>query len=301
MNKFDVVILTESRYLNPEKVNDYIQNILTEEGLLISALESHGLSVIRKDWADSNFDWSSTKCAIFRTTWDYFDRFKEFKHWLNKVEGQTLFINPISQIKWNMDKHYLRDLVNKGIRIIPTVYIKAGETKSLSSLIEETGWNEVILKPTIAGAARHTYKLDSVNLSDHETVFSELIAKEDMMIQPFQNNIATQGEVSYMVMGGKFTHAILKKAKSGDFRVQDDFGGTVHNYEASKEEINFAEDVVNTCQPLPLYARVDVMWDNEDELAVSEVELIEPELWFREFPEAADILAGEVYRLIGNK
>ena len=79
MNQFDVVILTESRYLNPEKVNNYIQNILTEEDLLKKALEKHGLKVVRKDWADPDFDWGSTKCAIFRTTWDYFDRFEEFK------------------------------------------------------------------------------------------------------------------------------------------------------------------------------------------------------------------------------
>jgi len=66
-------------------------------------------------------------------------------------------------------------------------------------------------------------------------------------------------------------------------------------------KISFAEKVVHACEPLPAYARVDVMWDNEDQLAVSEVELVEPELWFRECPEAADVLAGEVDKLIRNK
>ena len=298
MNQFDVVILTESRYLNPEKVNNYIQNILTEEDLLKKALEKHGLKVVRKDWADPDFDWGSTKCAIFRTTWDYFDRFEEFKAWLERVEGETQFINPISQIRWNMDKHYLQDLVDKGIRVIETEYIKKGDRRELNSIITESGWADVILKPTIAGAARHTYKLNPQNIDDHEDIFSELIAEEDMMLQPFQHNIAIKGEVSFMVMGGEFTHAILKKAKSGDFRVQDDFGGTVHNYEASQTEITFAEKVVRTCNPLPAYARVDVMWDNDDELAISEVELIEPELWFREHPEAANVLAREIVERI---
>lgn len=298
MKEFDVVILTESRYVRPEKVSDYVQNILTEDGLLKKALESHGLKVIRKDWADPDFDWSSTKCAIFRTTWDYFDRFDEFKLWLERVEGEMQFINPISQIRWNMDKCYLKELGDKGIRIVQTVFVKKGEPRSLSSLIKETGWKDVILKPNIAGAARNTFKINADNLDQHEAFFSELIKTKDMMLQPFQYNIATKGEVSFMVMGGKFTHAILKKAKSGDFRVQDDFGGTVHNYEAPIEEISFAEDVVKACEPLPFYARVDVMWDNEDKLAVSEVELIEPELWFREFPEAAVVLADEILKRI---
>ncbi len=298
MKNFDVVILTESRYLNPEKVNDYIQNILTEEELLKKALEKHDLKVIRKDWADPDLDWTSTKCAIFRTTWDYFDRFEEFQQWLDRVETQTKLINPISTIRWSMDKHYLRDLEKKGIRIVETLYIKRGESRSLSDIYSQAGWEDVILKPTVAGAARHTYKLNSGNIVDHESIFAELIAKEDMMLQPFQYKIAAKGEVSFMVMGGKFTHAILKKAKSGDFRVQDDFGGTVHNYDASSEEISFAESVVKACDPLPAYARVDVMWDNDDQLAVSEVELVEPELWFRECPEATDVLAGEVEDLI---
>tara|TARA_R110000868_G_scaffold304437_9_gene565090 strand:+ start:5648 stop:6553 length:906 start_codon:yes stop_codon:yes gene_type:complete len=291
MSQFDVVILTESRYINPKTINGYIQNVLTEDGLLQTSLEELGLKVIRKDWADPDFDWSTTKCAVFRTTWDYFNRSEEFKNWLKKVEPQTHFINPISQIRWNMDKWYLKDLVDRGIRVVETRYIKRGESISLSELITASGWQEVILKPTIAGTARHTYKLNSDNINQHESIFQELIANEDMMLQPFQFQIIEKGEISFVVIGGEYTHSVLKKSKKGDFRVQDDFGGTLHEYEPTPNEISFAEQVVKACKPLPGYARVDVMWDNEGELAVSEVELIEPELWFRRNSKAADRLA----------
>ncbi|MFV1884530.1 MAG: ATP-grasp domain-containing protein [Balneola sp.] len=294
MKKFDVVILTESRYLNPTKVNDYIQNVLTEDGLLQASLEELGLKVARKDWADPDFDWSTTKSAVFRTTWDYFDRFEEFKTWLKRVESQTQFFNPVSQIRWNMDKWYLLDLKGKGIRIVETRYIERGERRPLAEVIAETNWEEVILKPTIAGAARHTYRLNKDNIEEHESIFRSLIENEDMMIQPFQKNIMIKGEVSFMVIGGRYTHSVLKKGKSGDFRVQDDFGGSLHEYNPSPEEITFAEEVAKACVPLPAYARVDVMWDNEGELAVSEVELIEPELWFRRNKKAAEKLAGVI-------
>lgn len=272
-------------------MNDYIQNILTEDGLLQAALEKLGLRVTRKDWADPDFDWSTPKCAIFRTTWDYFDRFEEFKVWLGQVESLTQFINPISQIRWNMDKWYLRDIQEKGIKVVETKYIKQGEVNSLADCIKETGWEEVILKPTIAGAARHTYRLDTSNIEAHEEIFAELMKSEDMMLQPFQNNIMLKGEVSFIVIGGKYTHSVLKKGKAGDFRVQDDFGGTLHEYQPTEEEITFAEEVAQACDPLPAYARVDVMWDNDGELAVSEVELVEPELWFRRNEKAAEQLA----------
>ena len=100
-----------------------------------------------------------------------------------------------------------------------------------------------------------------------------------------------RGEVSLMIMGGKFTHGVLKIAKLGDFRVQDDFGGSVQDYKPTTEEIDFAEKTIQACDPPPSYARVDIIRDNNDKLALIELELIEPELWFRLQPKAAQMLA----------
>lgn len=118
--------------------------------------------------------------------------------------------------------------------------------------------------------------------------------EEDFMLQPFQYSILEKGEISLMIFGDQFSHSVLKKAKEGDFRVQDDHGGTVHNYKASEEEITFALKAVEACPEKPAYARVDMVRDNDGELAVSELELIEPELWFRYKPSAAMLLADEV-------
>jgi hypothetical protein len=73
--------------------------------------------------------------------------------------------------------------------------------------------------------------------------------------------------------------------------VQDDFGGTVQPYQPTAEEIAFAEKVFAVCDPMPLYGRVDFVTDNEGQLAVVELEIIEPELWFRHHPPAAEVLA----------
>jgi len=111
------------------------------------------------------------------------------------------------------------------------------------------------------------------------------------MLQPFQHAIVKKGELSLIVIDGEFTHAVLKIAKKGDFRVQDDFGGTVHTYTPTKTEIEFAEQAVNACKSKPVYARVDMFIDNNGQLAIAELELIEPELWFRNNTKAADKLA----------
>lgn len=297
MKAYDIVLLTESRYEQPAEIDWYVQNILTEDGLVQRALEERGWRVGRFDWARPDFDWSVTRTALFRTTWDYFHRFAEFSAWLERAGAQTTLINPQALIRWNMDKHYLRDLEQRGVRTIPTVYIEQGESAGLRDLHRQTGWSETILKPAVSGAARHTYRLDPSNLEAHETIFRELTAVEAMMLQPFQQQIVERGEVAMVVVDGVFSHAVLKVAKKGDFRVQDDFGGAIYSYTPSAEEIAFAEEAVAACEPAPLYARVDLVTDNEGRLAVVELELIEPELWFRQHPPAAMALAEAIERV----
>jgi hypothetical protein len=94
------------------------------------------------------------------------------------------------------------------------------------------------------------------------------------------------------MLGGKFSHAVLKMAKPGDFRVQDDFGGSLHDYEPAPEEISLAEYVLALCPEIPVYARVDLIRAEDGRPLLTELELIEPELWFRRNPSSAGILAG---------
>lgn len=298
MKPIDVAILTESRYLDPKEQNEYNTNVLWEDGLLRQALEKLELNVVRVDWADPDFDWNSTRCAVFRTTWDYFNRFKEFEAWLDKVEDQAMFLNSIKQVRWNMSKWYLKDLEDKGIKVVKSFFIRRWEQRTLRELFLDMDCDDAVLKPVVAGGGRHTYKINLQNVDEYEDIFKDLIIDEDMMLQPFQYSIEKKGEISLMVIGGEYTHAILKKAKPGDFRVQDDWGGTVHEYDASHIEMEMAEKVVKACDELPAYARVDLMWDNEGDLALSELELIEPELWFRDYPKAADKLARVIKKRI---
>jgi glutathione synthase/RimK-type ligase-like ATP-grasp enzyme len=296
--KFDITILTEACYVNPTERDQYIDNVMLEDELIIKQLEAKGLKVHRTNWDNPDFDFTTTKYVLFRAIWDYFDRFPEFSKWIEEVSQQTKLINPAEQIVWNMDKHYLKDLEDAGINIVNTNFIEIGDTRTLSNAIADSGWEHVILKPAVSGGARHTYKIKPGESNQHEAIYKELIAEEAMLIQPFINSIMDKGEVSFMVFGGKYSHAVLKKAKAGDFRVQDDHGGTVHHYEASAEEIEFVQNVMVKCKTVPVYGRVDVAWDNDGELALVELEIIEPELWFRESEKSSVMLADAVMDFI---
>jgi glutathione synthase/RimK-type ligase-like ATP-grasp enzyme len=298
MKTFDVTLLTASAYLNPKDPDWYVQQILTEDEILTAALKEKGLRVHRTDWTNSEYDWATTTSVIFRAVWDYTNRYDDFLSFVNSISTKTALINPLETILWNLDKHYLRDLNDRGINIPQTIYIEKGSTTTLRDLHQKNKLSETILKPAMSAGARHTYRLNNETLDTHEEIFQQLIKSEAMMLQPFLRSILEHGEITLVVLGGKYTHAVLKKAKQGDFRVQDDFGGTVQTYLPTKEEIAFAEHVVSVCSPVPSYARVDMIVDNNGKLAVSELELIEPELWFRFEPVAANRLAATLQKLL---
>ena len=291
MKEFDVVLLTDSRYVNPSKIDPYIQNVLKEDGLVIEGLEKLNLKTIKKDWNDTNFNWSSTKSAIFRSTWDYFDQFSNFRNWLDIVKDQCYLINPYGQINWNLDKHYLLDLQKLDLPIVKSIFVSKKTQLNLETISKSKNWKDIVIKPTISGAARHTYHLKNDEIKKFQDKWVSLTNNEDFMVQEFQKNILSSGEIAVMLFGGEYSHSVLKKAKKGDFRVQDDFGGSVEKINPSLDIIKLAEKTIKSLKTMPLYARVDIIFDNGNKPVISELELIEPELWFRFKKESAYKLA----------
>ena len=294
----DITLLTCRAYYKPDNVTPYIQNILLEQELLKSAFEAQGLKVDITYWDNPSYKWHQTKSVIFRTVWDYFERFDEFWEWLEQVKTKTRLINSYELIKWNIDKHYLRDLKNNGIQVVPTYFADRENNISLQEIANLNDWKHIVIKPAISASAFNTYKITNDEIEQKEQLFHELLQTHDMLVQPFFPTISELGEASLMVFGGKFTHAILKKAKAGDFRVQDDFGGTVHDYNPTQEEIKFAEKVFQSCTSLPIYGRVDIVWDSNKHIYLSELEIIEPELWIRNRPESANKIAEAVNKIL---
>lgn len=294
----DITLLTCRAYYKPDNITPYIQNILLEQELLKSAFEAQGLKVDITYWDNPSYEWQQTKSVLFRTVWDYFERFDEFWDWLEQVKTKTRLINSYELIKWNIDKHYLRDLKNNGIQVVPTYFADKGSNISLQEIANLNDWKHIVIKPAISASAFNTYKITNDEIEQKEQLFHELLQTHDMLVQPFFPTISELGEASLMVFGGKFTHAILKKAKAGDFRVQDDFGGTVHDYNPTQEEIKFAEKVFQSCTSLPIYGRVDIVWDSNKHIYLSELEIIEPELWIRNRPESANKIAEAVNKIL---
>lgn len=298
----DVALLTDHRYTAAAAAPGdwYLGNILADDGLLQAALARRGLSSVRVDWADTSVDWAAFGCAVFRTTWDYFERFAEFTAWLNRLESLTRVCNPVPTVRWNVDKHYLADLDARGVPVVPSRFLERGSTQSLSDVLADTGWDEAVIKPCVSGAARHTYRVNRATAAEIQPRLTELLSAEAMIVQPFMADIARSGEDSLMAFGGAYSHAVRKVPKAGDFRVQDDHGGTVSAHAPTAEQIELAERAMAAVSPVPVYGRVDVVRDAAGRLAIMELELIEPELWVRMHPPAADAFAEAVVRFLSE-
>ncbi len=293
----DIALLTDGRYTaTVAAAGDwYLGNILADDGLLQAALDRRGVSAVRVDWADPGVDWSAFRIAVFRTTWDYYERFAEFHRWLDRTADLTRFCNPLATVRWNADKHYLAEVERQGIPIVPSAFIERGGDIRLAEMLVERDWSEAVIKPCVSGGARHTYRFARETAAAIEPVVRGLLADESFLLQPFEPHVLASGEDSLMVFDGVYSHAVRKLPKPGDFRVQDDHGGTVHPRQPDDEQVELAVRAAAVAGN-PAYARVDMVQDRSGRWVVMELELIEPELWLRCHPPSADLFAAAIVR-----
>ena len=296
----DVALLTDRRYTASVADPDdwYLGNILADDRLLADALRARGVSSARVDWADPSVDWNTFGALVFRSTWDYYDRQAEFAAWLAAVSPTTRLINDAATVRWNLDKHYLADLAAAGVPTVPTRFLERGSNADLGRVLAAEGWREGVVKPAVSGGARHTYRFDAGSADEVAGRVARVLEEEAFLVQPFVPDVVAHGEDTLVVIDGRFTHALTKRARPGDFRVQDDHGGTVHPCTPSEEQIRLATAAMAVRRGTA-YGRVDMVRLPDGRYGVMELELIEPELWLRRHPPAAEALADAIVARVG--
>ena len=285
--------------------------------------------------------------VVCRTTWDYCDSpsvLSQFLELVLAVEALPFcsLLNSASMLKWNTHKQYLAQLQEAGVSIIPTRILEpgAGEPATVASLGEQLDTpHGLVLKPAVSNSACGVFLLEDNSDADAAAVMDAYLSAafsgssdtaslatgvgparwsgeaEVLLAQPFQPGIREFGELSVMVLGGEVTHAVVKRpaAGSGDFKVQEEYGGVETRVHPPAETLAMAKAVVRTSAAIAggalpgdassaegglegvAIARVDFVRLGEGlepgSLALMEVECVEPSLFFKYAPEAADTLA----------
>ncbi len=273
-----------------------------DDRLLLEPLRARGIEPTAAVWDDGSIDWAAFDAVIIRSTWDYAERRDEFLAWVARASAATLVLNPLPVVRWSTDKHYLNDLAAAGVPVVPTVFVEPGD----QTWRFPADYAEFVVKPAISAGSRDTMRYTHAS---HETAHAHvkrlLDDQRSVMIQPYLPSVDTTAETALLFFDGVFSHAIRK----GPLLQADVEGEKVEGLfiqeqidprtptPAQLEIAHAALAVVprNGDEPL-LYARVDLIDDNDGNPVVLELELVEPSVFLIVDPEAAGRFADAIAR-----
>lgn len=275
-------------FLSMDDLGDFI----ADENLLVEPLARRGWSVETISWRRPDIDWNLFDAVIVRSTWDYQRDVEAFLKVLERIDAsRAKLINPLSLMRWNVRKTYLKDLEKRGVPIIPTAFGCSVDELKLRRHFEELDVEELVIKPVISATAERTFRVHRDRLAELSTDLTATFRGVDYLVQPFMRHIQDEGEYSVMLFNGDVSHAILKTPKAGDFRSQEDHGGSLKLVTPESALLACAFQVSSVLDPLPLYARVDFVRGEGNCFHLMEVEVIEPALYFRVAPQSDERFA----------
>ncbi len=258
-----------------------------EHEFLLRFLQQKGLNIHKELWANDNVQWEKYDCILLKSPWDYVEKPILFYQWLDRMMHLNIpVLNPAAIVKWNCDKHYLKDISNAGLKVIPTAFVEQGEQFSYDHHVAAFNNQTLIVKPCISGSSKNTFLLKHPS---PETIsfINTLLEKESMMVQPFIPRVQEEGEWALLFFGGKFSHALIKKPADGDFRCQQQFGGSVQAVQPDASILKAATEYVTQFAKGCLYARVDGLVI-DGTFYLMELELVDPVLFLDIDSEAAE-------------
>lgn len=246
------------------------------------------------DWRAPLETLAQFDAAILGTPWDYTEAKDEFLARLGELEQAGVTVcNPLAVVRWNSDKLYLKELGERGAVTIPTVWPERAGPADVLAAFEHFQTDRVVVKRRVGAGAigQDSFTRDNPPPADWSL-------DQAAMIQPFLPAIQTEGEQSFIFIDGALSHALLKQATGGDYRIQTLYGGFETPLDPAPADRAAAEAVFALLpfdQP-PLYARIDMVRLENGRLAVIEAELIEPYLYPEQGPNLGSMLADGILR-----
>ena len=269
-----------------------LSNFQSYDNLIVKPFKNLGWECEFIPWDSNSINWDDYEAVIIRSTWDYQQKEKLFFKTLQSIEASTATLyNSLDTVKWNINKRYLIELERKNISIIPTKFYDSFDFDIVSQLFSFFNENKLIIKPCVSANADDTFILEQNKMENLKSVLKNTFSQKNFLVQPFIKNIKSEGEYSLIYFGNRLSHVLLKTPKNGDFRVQEEHGGSLKKINKPESSlIDFGNKVMQTIPYQCLYSRVDVVRDGNNYLLM-EVELIEPSLYFNMDPKSPQMFA----------
>lgn len=263
---------------------------------LVPGCAAAGIELVTEVWNNPELPLDRYDAFMIGTTWDYQEKPHEFLMRLAQLEQHGLLLNPLRTVRWNLDKRYLDDMAERGVRTVPTLWFEAPTQQAVDTAFASWDCAGIVIKPVVgAGAWRQVKQMRGEALPAPDA-----LPIGDTMIQPFLPAATDEGEFSYLFFDREFSHCLQKRPKDGDYRVQAMYGGVETRYEPTAAELAAAQAAVDAIEGPLLYARVDLMRDLEGEMALMELELIEPYLYPEQGPDMGERCGRALRRLLSD-
>jgi glutathione synthase/RimK-type ligase-like ATP-grasp enzyme len=239
-----------------------------------AALASAGVDVEPIAWTEAG-QLGEFDLVLPLVAWGYHLDYPRWLSFLDHAERERLpLVNPAALLRWNSDKAYLAELGERGVPTVPTMAAESCCDADLEEARRRFGTEWLVIKPPVSASATGTNRIGPRDDLPTDSF------RKPMIVQPLIEEIARTGEYSLMLFGGEFSHAVVKRPGSGDFRVQEHHGGVTLPCEAPPAgAVELAQAALAAAPATATYARVDIVPDDEGTLRIMELELIEPALF----------------------
>ncbi|MFF3562704.1 hypothetical protein ACFYXS_21945 [Streptomyces sp. NPDC002574] len=263
---------------------------------LRDAVADTGAEAVVVHWDDPAVDWASHDLVVIRSTWDYTWRTGEFLPWVDRCGAATTLANPPAVVRWNSDKRYLGELSARGVPAVATRYLPPGTEPD--GLPDD---REYVIKPAAGAGARYAGRYRAGAAHDAARAHIARMHAEGLtaMVQPYMPAIDTSGERALVFVGGRFLHAVAKNAVLSHATAWDERKVAhpgVRPWTPTAAELATAEAALAAVPGTSelLYARVDLVDDEDGVPCVMELELIEPNLFLALHPASLPVVADTI-------
>jgi glutathione synthase/RimK-type ligase-like ATP-grasp enzyme len=261
-----------------------VPDLAPDDRLLLESLRAAGAEAEPAVWDDAAYPWASRRLVVVRSTWDYVARREAYLSWAEAISGLTRVENDAATLRWNTDKGYLADFERRGHAVVPTTVLEAGTMAGLERLLAARGWDDAVVKPLVGAGGSDTYRVRAGRVAAAGEPLAAALARTRMLVQPFLP-VAEEGELSLLFFDGSFSHAARKRPALGEFRVQEQFGGSTLPAVAAPADVALGQRILAGLDRCPLYARLDFL-HSPDGWLLSEIELTEPSMFLALDPGA---------------
>jgi glutathione synthase/RimK-type ligase-like ATP-grasp enzyme len=271
-----------------------------DDRLVADVLRKRGVDVHPVAWDAPDVDWPSFDLVAIRSTWDYHLKPGLYEQWLRSfLPTADRLWNPPTVVLGNLNKRYLGELAKSGVNVVPTAHVAGREELRLRTVIERSGWDEVVIKPAISASGRGAWRSSLAAAGRDQARFAHEGQARDMLVQPYFPEIASSGEWSLVFFDGTYSHAVVKKPADGDFRVQRHFGGRPEAATPAARLVDQASAILDKIGARLLYARVDGI-ERDGDFVLMELEVNEPYLFLSLSDDAPTRFADAIVRVLSE-